>query len=285
MRRKVSDYFGARGLTLAAACLAAVVLPGHAFAACADKLADVDRKLASTEIDANIRNAVVQFRDQGAAACEQGHEPTAMQTLGIVEMMLDRLVAEQAEQARRAAPPPPPPPAPSIDDQLAAARKDFPSRWDKLSDVSFCQWLTTDELERELSFKAPLSCRETRQGFSIEASLPGDSWPEQIFMLIVEVHPGQETVREAEANTSEGFSTRLFTPFDAGTPEVHVYLANKGHYLYAFPAGGLTLWRLEYLPPGEKRDRYYSPSPGRSGSGDLGARFMEMLVEKYRGRL
>jgi hypothetical protein len=274
-----------RSYTPRIACLVPILFPLAADAACQETLAEVDRKLASAEIDAGLRPAIQQFRDQGAEACAQGHEPTAMQTLQIVSMMLDRVAAEQEEAARRAAPPPPPPPPPPIEEQLASGRAEFPNRWDKLSQLGFCQWLTTDELERELDFHAPLSCRDTGKGFVIESAVDGDSWPEQVFMLIVEVHPTQETVRRAETNTSEGFSTKLFTPFDAGTPELHVYLANRGHYLYAFPAGGLTLWRLEYLRPGPKRDRYYLASPGRSGSADLGPRFMEMLVDKYADRL
>lgn len=272
----------APGVLLAVALV--MFFPGTAFGACKEKLASVDTQLASTEFDAPVKNAVQQFRDQAAALCDQGHEATAMQTLQIVDMMLTQVAAEQATQERRAAPATPPPSA-SIEEQLSAGRADFPNRWDKLSQLNFCQWLTTEELERELSFHAPLSCRSTRKGFKIETSVEGDSWPEVIYMLIVEVHPGQETVRRAEVNTSEGFSKKLFTPFDAGTPELHVYLANKGHYLYAFPAGGLTLWRLEYLRPGPKRDRYYSPSPGRSGNADLGPRFLEMLVDKYKNKL
>jgi len=270
------------GRGLGGACLLCLLLlPLETHAACSEKLAEIDRKLAATEIDAVLAPAIEQFRDRGAEACAQGHEPTAMQTLGIVDLMLTRITAERAETERRAAPPPPPPPGPSIEAQLAAGRSDFPNRWDRLSQVGFCQWLTTKELERELTFRAPLSCRDTGKGFRIEASVEGDDWPEQVFMLIVEVHPTQETVRRAEINTSQGFSTRLFTPFDVGTPELNVYLANRGHYLYAFPAGGLTLWRLEYLRPGPKRDRYYAPSPGRSGNADLGPRFMEMLVDKF----
>jgi hypothetical protein len=262
------------------ACL--LMLSMHAHAACEETLTNVDRQLASIDLDANIMIAVKQFRDHGAALCEQGHDPAAMQTLKIVEMMLTQAAAEQSGKDNRAAAPRPEPgPGPRPDDGGVNTRSDFPNRWDKLSQVDFCEWLTTGELERELVFHSPLACRATRSGFVIETSVEGGSWPEQLFMLIVEVHPTEESVRIAETNTSKGFATKLFTPFDAGTPELHVYLANRGHYLYAFPAGGLTLWRLEYLPPGPKRDRYYVPSPGRSGNADLGPRFMEMLVDKY----
>ena len=273
------------GIKLLFVAALACGLPMLAQADCRETLAEVDARLAATEVDASIRGAVQQFRDQGADACAKGSEPTAMQVLGLVSMMLDQVEAEQAEAARRAAPPPPPPPPTPVAEQLASARADFPNRWDKLTDVDFCQWLTTDELAKELEFRAPLSCRKTKHGFVMTASVEGDSWPEQVFMLITEVHPTQETVREAEANTTDDFSQKLFTPFNAGASDLHVYLANRGHYLYAFPSGGLTLWRLEYLRPGEKRDRYYVPSPGRSGNPDLGPRFMELLVAKYGSKL
>jgi hypothetical protein len=183
----------APGALLAVALV--LIFPGNAFAACKEKLASVDTQLASTEFDATVRDAVQQFRDQAAALCDQGHEATAMQTLQIVDMMLMQVATEQATQERRAAPAASPP-SPSIEEQLAAGRADFPNRWDRLSQMNFCQWLTTEELER-----------------------------------------------------------------------------------------GLTLWHLEYLRPDPKRDRYYSPSPGRSGNADLGPRFLEMLVDKYKNKL
>ncbi len=268
---------------LVAVGMLAMLLPLQAHAACKEKLAQVDEQLATTELDASIKTAVQQFRDQAASMCDQGHEPTANQVLQMVDMMLAQASAEQSAEVKKAAPPPAPVPVP-VEKQLAAS-VDFPNRWDKLSKVDACQWLTIDELEKALTFHSPLACRKTRKGFIIETSIEGDDYPAVPFMLIIEVHPGQKTVRKAEADVSEGFATKLFTPFDAGTSEVNVYLSNKGHYLYAFPVGGLSLWRLQYLKPSAERDKYYSPSPGRSGNPDLGPRFMEMLVDKFADRL
>ena len=85
-------------LVLTAAILATTLLPQQAQAACKEKLAEVDQRLASPQIDANLRNSVQMFRDQAAGMCSQGNEATAMQTLGLIEMMLPPSKAQQ-EQA------------------------------------------------------------------------------------------------------------------------------------------------------------------------------------------
>lgn len=255
-----------------------ILLPRFVQAECMQQLATVDEQLASTSLDANLRNAVQQFRDHAASLCAEGHEASATQTLGMVGMMLTQAQSATAEPVAESLVRKEPKSAES------PARADFPNRWDKLSQVDYCDWLTPDELARQLTLHAPLECRRTDNGFRYELPRDGDDWPVAFFLLI-EVHPGQESVRKAEAGVSEGFAKRLFTPFDPGTAELNVYVSNKGHYLYAFPAGGLTLWRLEYIKASPERDKYYSPSPGRSGNADLGPRFIEILVDKYRDKL
>lgn len=270
-----------KALAVPAAIAMALLSSVSASAACKDELAKVDAELQSINADPGAIELLAQFRDQAATLCADGRDQDALQMLSIVSMGLAQVEGDArvaAEQAEPAAPPERPVPA------APAAAPDFPNRWDKLSQVDFCAWLTAEELGQAMTWHAPLTCRRTDHGFRYELPHEGDDWP-VAFMLIVEVHPSQDTVRRAEINTSEGFSKRLFTPFDPGTPELHVYVSNKGHYLYAFPAGGLTLWRLEYLPASPRRDRYYSPSPGRSGNADLGPRFLELLVDKYRDRL
>jgi hypothetical protein len=83
--------------TLRAIVLVAVLLPLQVTAACKEKLAEVDQRMASPQMDANQRNAVQMFRDQAAGMCAQGHEATAMQTLGLIEMMLPPSQAQQAQ--------------------------------------------------------------------------------------------------------------------------------------------------------------------------------------------
>lgn len=79
--------------------LLAAVLPLQAQAACKEKIAELDLRIAGPEVDANTRNALKMFRDGAADMCDQGNEATAMQQLGIMEMMLPPLQAEvQAKQ-------------------------------------------------------------------------------------------------------------------------------------------------------------------------------------------
>jgi len=75
------------------------LLPLQAQAACKEKIAELDQRLASPELDPNMRNSVKMFRDQAASACEQGHEASAMQQLSFMEMMLPPSQAEV--QAKR----------------------------------------------------------------------------------------------------------------------------------------------------------------------------------------
>ena len=84
---------------LAAAILVAVFLPLQAQAACKEKLAEVDQRMASPQMDANQRNAVQMFRDQAAGMCSQGNEAAAMQTLVLIEMMLPPSQAQQEQAA------------------------------------------------------------------------------------------------------------------------------------------------------------------------------------------
>jgi len=75
------------------------LLPLQAQAACKEKIAELDQRFASPEVDPNMRNSMKMFRDQAASACEQGNEAIAMQQLGLMEMMLPPSQAEvQAEQ-------------------------------------------------------------------------------------------------------------------------------------------------------------------------------------------
>jgi hypothetical protein len=267
-------------------CILIALLPLRARGGCREEIAEVDVKLASEALDENARNAVGQFRDQAASLCERGHEATALQALGIIRTMLSQVEPDRSAGSKASSHAMQPEPAIRAEPEpvQSDARRTFPNRWDKLSQVDYCQWLTADELAGELTFHVPLECRKTPSGFRYELVDPGGDRP-VAFMLIVEVHPGQESVRSAESGLSEGFAKRFFTPFDAGTPDLNVYVSTKGYYLYAFPAGGLTLWRLEYLEESPERDKYYSPSPGRSGNADLGPRFIEMLVDKYGNRL
>ena len=84
---------------LTAVVLMATLLPLHTQAACKEKLAEVDQRMASPQMDANQRNAVQMFRDQAAGMCSQGNDAAAMQTLGFIEMMLPPSQAQQEQAA------------------------------------------------------------------------------------------------------------------------------------------------------------------------------------------
>ena len=79
--------------------LLAGLLPLQVHAACNEKIAEIDQRVAGPEVDSNMRNALKMIRDQAALGCDQGNDAPAMQQLGILEMMLPPQQAEvQAKQ-------------------------------------------------------------------------------------------------------------------------------------------------------------------------------------------
>jgi len=83
----------------------------------------------------------------------------------------------------------------------------------------------------------------------------------------------------------EGARTELVrwcSPCTSSFTALEVYVHKKSKYLYVFPRGGRTMWRLGYrgdLVDPERFNREAGIPP------DLGPRFMQLLVEKYGGRL
>jgi hypothetical protein len=88
-----------KGFVLTAATLMIMLLSLQAGADCKEKLAELDLRMASPQIDSNQRNAMQMFRDQAARMCDQGNDATAMQTLGILEMMLPPSQEQQQQAA------------------------------------------------------------------------------------------------------------------------------------------------------------------------------------------
>jgi hypothetical protein len=85
--------------TFVSVLLLAGLFPLQVQAACKEKIAELDQRIAGPELDSNTRNALKMFRDGAASACDQGNDAAAMQQLGILEMMLPPPQAEvQAKQ-------------------------------------------------------------------------------------------------------------------------------------------------------------------------------------------
>jgi len=88
-------------------CLVLPALLGVAGAAdagtdCREKLAEVDSRMAATELGPSTAG-MRQIRDQAAAFCGQGQEPMAMQLLAMLEMGLSQASAQPSK--RPSAPP------------------------------------------------------------------------------------------------------------------------------------------------------------------------------------
>jgi hypothetical protein len=78
----------------AAAALPMQLSVAVAGADCMSRVADIDQRLQSDQVPANQRVAIQQFRDQAADLCAKGAEPTAMQVLDMLDMMLPAMPAE-----------------------------------------------------------------------------------------------------------------------------------------------------------------------------------------------
>lgn len=158
---------------------------------------------------------------------------------------------------------------------MAAHAQDIPNRWDGMAQKDICNWLPAAVLERELGLEATLT--QTKQPARCDYRFkPADGYSERAFSLYVEVHDDLAYLRKSESSMSEGFTGSLFTPFDSGTTELNVYVSNKDTYLYVYPDGGTTLWRLEYLAdPAKKKALFGSATPPES----LGREFVRILVQ------
>ena len=160
------------------------------------------------------------------------------------------------------------------------AGTDYPSRWDDLTLVDSCLWIPPEELEERLGLTARLDAKKIDFQCKYRVHLSnGDSTV--VLSVYVELHSAEQA-RKNELGFSEGVSGRQFTPFDPGASDLKVYVNEKSKYLYVFPSGGRTMWRLGY------RGDSVDPERFRRESGlapNLGPRFLELLVEKYGGRL
>jgi hypothetical protein len=73
----------------------------QAQAGCQEKLAEVDARIADSDLadPAGPGAGAKMMRDNAATMCAQGNEATAMQVLGMVEMMVPQTKTEAANQA------------------------------------------------------------------------------------------------------------------------------------------------------------------------------------------
>jgi hypothetical protein len=163
------------------------------------------------------------------------------------------------------------------------------SRWDNLTLLDHCYWLTANAVETGLGLLHPIEFRrvETRCQYRFRSPQGPKGWTSRILSLYVEVHADPANVREAEARLSQGLTGGGFQLFETGAPDLHVYVSRTGDYLYVFPENGITLWRLGYLEDSPENRTLYTTMPSRPGAPtrDLGRRFMQLLVDTYKDRL
>jgi hypothetical protein len=152
------------------------------------------------------------------------------------------------------------------------AGTDYPSRWDDLTLVDSCLWISPEELREYLGLSERLTAK--RADFQCKYWVHDPNGESEVALQIyVERHATTKRVREIEADFSERFPSRQFTPLDPGARDLKAYVNNKGTYLYVFPENGITMWRIGYKP------RNVALRLG------LGPRFLQLLVQKYADHL
>ncbi len=263
----------ARALSMAAVLLLAATA---AHADCRDEIEKFKQHVAAEPPDARLQPLIENVYERTDTLCQQGQDETALQTLAMMQMMLD---ADQSQVTPAA--PPQAMPELQRDEPVyerppdPVAKPDFANRWDQLSQKKVCTWLSAGEVEEKLGLTVTLQQQQqpSRCDFVYKEA---NGRQKRMFSLYVELHPTEASVRQAERNVSEGFTGSLFEPYDPGAADLHVYISKKSNYLYAFPQDGMTLWRLEFNP---------DPSAGASADINPGKRFVRLLVQNHSDSL
>jgi hypothetical protein len=96
---KMNDYRG-RIVVIGLAAVASL-FSFQAQAGCKDKLAEVDARMADSELadPTGAGAGAKMMRDNAATMCAQGNEAAAMQVLGMLDMMVPQTKTEAANQA------------------------------------------------------------------------------------------------------------------------------------------------------------------------------------------
>lgn len=158
---------------------------------------------------------------------------------------------------------------------------DYPNRWDDLTLLDKCLWLTTEEVEKGLELSAAL--KSALRDFSCFFNFREQDEMPAVLSLYVEVHADTTFIRKAERSFSEGAASIQFKQVDIGIPELNVFVNHNGAYLYVFPRHGRSMWRIGYMA--ERRFKRYKLDFEYEEIQDFGLRYLRLLVDKYQDQL
>ena len=279
---KLGDVYMAKGIPLAASVFYQQVLaadPGHEHAK--SRLAEITESHPEVLGFANAETPpapVAKRSEPSSAVGGQAREqprPPARNNKDADDLLPYVIVTDPGEMATL-----------DFDELRTRAGTAYPSRWDDLTLVDSCLWISPETLEKHLGVSEPLSAVRSDFQCKYRVRTPDGYADETVMMQVyVERHPTSEIVREKKRSFTEGVSVRQFTPFDAGASDLEVYVHHKGKYLYAFPRDGRTMWRIGYMGEGPERDKFYEPDGEAGMEQGFGPRYIRLLVETYGGRL
>ncbi|WP_299082312.1 hypothetical protein [uncultured Paraglaciecola sp.] len=286
---------------------------------CQTQLAEIDKRLAK---NSNAQSAMLQglrlMRDQGAEFCRSGDEISAKDTFNSITAMFtlfeSKVVAKQASKpASQHLETPLPKVTPSLEEMVRVAKPqsgltpyvvvtsahvadrlnwnglrrltatNYSNRWDDLSMVDSCLWISADELAKRLGLSVQLTATNSDFQCKYRVKLPNGKGG-VLLSLYVEFHQQSQNTRNAESRLSEGPASRQFSPFNLSVDDLNVYVNKRSRYLYVFPKNGQTLWRIGYKAPYGLKD-IYQPSSNAGIDQHIGSVFVRMIVEKFASRL
>jgi len=164
------------------------------------------------------------------------------------------------------------------------AGSDYPSRWDDLTLLDTCLWLSAAEVKEHLGLSVRVTSRTEDYQCKYRVHLADGDAP-LILSLHVELHNDADYPRESKTTLSTGIGAMQYKAFDVDADDLTVLVHHKGKSLYVFPRDGRSYWRLGYMGQTPQRDTFYSPPAVSGVARDIGPRFMQLLVAKFTGQL
>ena len=263
----MSDIVVGAGVLVAVLCVGT-----SAFADCAERIDALDRRAASSPPDTRVAPIFGQVRERAVALCKTGAEAAALQTVQMLEGLLQAPSAASDREVE-------PPSEPFLNDTdytraVQSFEHDSPNPWDALTSTQICDWLTTDELEKGLGLDVELKFSRSDWLCNYRFMMP-NGYGATAFTLFVEPHEDPAAPRAAEARIAR---SGQYQAFESGARRLSSYENQYAPKIYVFPKDGITTWELGFLADSPEKDVLFGRGPQPE---NLGKAFLRLLIEKH----
>lgn len=246
-----------------------------AFAECAERIDALDQRVDSSPPDARVTTIFGQVRERAVDLCKAGQDAAALQTVQMLENLLQAPEAASAAESEESS-------APSLNDTdftraVQSFDHDSPNPWDRLTSVQICDWLTADEVEEALGLAVELKFSRSDWLCNYRFMMP-NGYSATAFTLFVEPHEDPSHPRAAESRLSR---SGQYERFDPGARLLRSYNNEFAPTIYVFPEDGITIWELSFLEDSPEKDVMFGPAPQPP---NLGKAFLTLLIDKHGAR-